>query len=269
MDMETNPMLRKSYEEIKMMLGAIIDWSALDADTDFTSPTMLAAVPDTFDSRTQWPNCVHPIRDQQSCGSCWAFAGSEVLSDRFCIASGGTTNLVLSPQDLVSCDKTNFGCNGGNLASEWKYMINKGIVTDSCFSYHSGAGTSYPCATKCEDGSAFTKYHAASTVKASTVKAIKSEIYANGPMETGFDVYADFMNYASGVYHHVSGRLEGGHAVKIVGWGTEGGEDYWLCANSWNTDWGLDGFFKIRQGDCNIDRAVYAGIPDTKRAELF
>jgi cathepsin B len=88
-------------------------------------------------------------------------------------------------------------------------------------------------------------------------------------METGFTVYADFMNYKSGVYYHVSGRMEGGHAVKIVGWGTEGGLDYWLCANSWNTSWGIDGFFKIKMGDCGIDQAVYACTPDVKSAMIF
>jgi cathepsin B len=85
-------------------------------------------------------------------------------------------------------------------------------------------------------------------------------------METGFNVYADFMNYESGVYYHVSGALEGGHAVKIVGWGVEDGLDYWLCANSWNTTWGLKGFFKIKQGDSKIDDAVYACTPDVKTA---
>jgi len=48
------------------------------------------------------------------------------------------------------------------------------------------------------------------------------------------------MNYDSGVYYHVSGRVEGGHAVKIIGWGHDNasGLDYWICANSWNTSWG-------------------------------
>jgi len=85
---------------------------------------------------------------------------------------------------------------------------------------------------------------------------------AGGPVETGFTVYADFMNYESGVYHHVTGRQEGGHAVKIIGWGNEDGMDYWLCANSWSSDWGIDGFFKILVGDCGIDSAVYSCAPD-------
>lgn len=39
----------------------------------------------------------------------------------------------------------------------------------------------------------------------------------------------------------MSGSAVGGHAIKILGWGEEDGVPYWLCANSWNTDWGDNG----------------------------
>ena len=61
----------------------------------------------------------------------------------------------------------------------------------------------------------------------------------NGPVEVAFNVYEDFTKYKEGVYKHVSGDLLGGHAVKMIGWGTENGEDYWLIVNSWTTTWGL------------------------------
>ena len=61
-------------------------------------------------------------------------------------------------------------------------------------------------------------------------------------METGFTVYADFMSYSGGIYEHVTGGVRGGHAVKIVGWGVEGGINYWICANSWGTSWGDGGY---------------------------
>jgi cathepsin B len=147
----------------------------------------------------------------------------------------------------------------------WRYLTNTGIVTDTCFPYSSGSGTVPHCPHgQCQDTSEdYVKYKctAGSIVEATTPDEIKSEIYAHGPMETAFDVYEDFMNYKSGVYHHVTGKLDGGHAVKILGWGTESGMDYWLCANSWGTSWGMDGFFKIKQGDCGIDSSVYACTP--------
>ena len=71
-------------------------------------------------------------------------------------------------------------------------------------------------------------------------------------METRFDVYEDFMSYKSGVYYHATGGLKGGHAIKILGWGTENDIDYWLCANSWGKDWGMKGYFKIELGQCKI-----------------
>lgn len=57
-------------------------------------------------------------------------------------------------------------------------------------------------------------------------------------------VFQDFYSYTSGVYHHVTGKFDGGHAVKIIGWGVENDTKYWLVANSWNATWGMDGNFK-------------------------
>lgn len=79
-------------------------------------------LPDSFDSRTKWGECIHPIRNQMHCGSCWAFAGSEVLSDRLCIASGGKRREVLSAQYMVSCDSLDHGCQGGELDQEWTFL---------------------------------------------------------------------------------------------------------------------------------------------------
>lgn len=73
-------------------------------------------------------------------------------------------------------------------------------------------------------------------------------IMAGGPVETAFTVYSDFENYAGGIYHHVSGSAAGGHAVKFVGWGVDGGTKYWKVANSWNPYWGEEGYFRIVRG---------------------
>jgi len=80
-------------------------------------------------------------------------------------------------------------------------------------------------------------------------------------METMFEVYEDFMNYKSGVYKHVTGTFQGNHDVKVLGWGTEGRVNYWLAANSWGPDWGENGFFRIAEGECNFDSALYACAP--------
>jgi len=72
------------------------------------------------------------------------------------------------------------------------------------------------------------------------------------------------MSYGSGVYHHVTGQLLGGHAVKLIGWGHDAatGFDYWICANSWSTSWGEQGFFKIKWDDCGINESTYSCTPN-------
>jgi len=85
---------------------------------------------------------------------------------------------------------------------------------------------------------------------------IKQAIMTGGPVETAFNVYSDFENYAGGIYHHVSGEQVGGHAVKIVGWGVDAGTKYWKVANSWNPYWGEKGYFRIKEGESGIDDQV-------------
>jgi len=90
---------------------------------------------------------------------------------------------------------------------------------------------------------------AGETQAASGEQGIAQAIMAGGPVETAFTVYEDFSNYVSGVYHHVTGDEEGGHAVRIVGWGVDGGAKYWKVANSWNPHWGEKGYFRIKRGN--------------------
>jgi len=226
-----------------------------------TLPTINATAPASFDARKQWSACIHPIRDQARCGSCWAFAASEVLSDRYCIA--GKNVGVLSPQYLVSCDMTDFGCQGGYLTNSWAFLVHTGIPTDSCYPYTSGSGQRGTCKKTCADGSALHLYKSSKYYQTGTVENTMNDIVAHGPVESGFSVYQDFMTYKSGVYQHKSGGLLGGHAVKIVGWGVEGSTPYWIVANSWTTGWGEQGFFRILKGrnECGFESQIITGLP--------
>jgi cathepsin B len=253
-------------------------------------------IPEAFDSRQQWPKCdsIKAIRDQSSCGSCWAFGAVEAISDRICIATDGETQVSLSADDLLSCCKScGFGCNGGDPLAAWKYWVKDGIVTGSNFTANQGCKP-YPfppcehhstkhhftpckhdlyptpkCEKKCVNGYTEKSYaedkffgRSAYGVKRS-VEAIQKEIMTHGPVEVAFEVYEDFLNYESGVYVHTGGKLGGGHAVKMIGWGMDQGMPYWLVANSWNTDFGEDGFFRILRGvdECGIESGVVGGVP--------
>jgi len=251
----------KTLGEVKDMLISR-DYFARDANEQI--PILqhpIKAQPDAFDTRTQWPKCIHAIRNQARCGSCWAFAASEVLSDRYCIK--GKDEGVLSPQYLVSCDFSDYGCQGGYLTNSWAFLQNTGIPTDDCMPYTSGGGDSGQCKTKCSDGSSLKLYKASSYYQTGDVDNTMADIVANGPVESGFSVYQDFMSYKSGIYQHRSGGLLGGHAVKIVGWGLEGNLPYWIVANSWTTSWGENGFFRIVKGrnECGFESQIITGLP--------
>lgn len=69
------------------------------------------------------------------------------------------------------------------------------------------------------------------------------------------------MSYKGGVYAHSTGKLLGGHAVKIVWYGVENGVEYWTVANSWGPTWGENGYFRIKQGDCNFEGMAIASTP--------
>jgi cathepsin B len=230
-------------------------------------------IPDSFDARTKWPDCVHPIRNQQQCGSCWAFGATEAASDRFCIASAGKINVILSPQDLVSCDHSDDGCQGGWPSNAWEFMVKTGLVTDTCYPYSSGGGNSGACKIKAEGdpcpGSGSETVHFYKMTDPETIHndtaATQTEIMTNGPVEVDFSVYQDFINYKEGVYVRTSDQYLGGHAVKMLGWGVDDkGVPYWICANSWGPGWGLNGYFWIKRGDvdeCGIQDDVNFGTP--------
>jgi cathepsin B len=251
-------------------------------------------LPDTFDARTQWPKCtvIGEIRDQGSCGSCWAFGAVEAMSDRICIASSGAQNAHISAEDLVACcDSCGFGCDGGFPLSAWQYYKSTGLVTGGNYNSKQGCepytipacehhvppghyppcGGEQPtpdCTKKCISGypTPYSKdKHFGSSAYSvrPEVTQIQTELFKNGPVEAAFTVYADFLTYKSGVYQHTSGSVLGGHAVKILGWGVENSTPYWLVANSWNEDWGDQGYFKILRGknECGIEDGIVAGAP--------
>ncbi|CAG9313982.1 unnamed protein product [Blepharisma stoltei] len=66
---------------------------------------------------------------------------------------------------------------------------------------------------------------------------MQAAILAGGPIEVTFQVYQDFMTYSGGIYKHTTGNFLGNHCVKVVGWGTQNGTNYWVVANSWKLPW--------------------------------
>ena len=230
-----------------------------------------AAIPDEFNAAEQWPGCgIDVVHDQGSCGSCWAFGSTLALGERFCAAQNSSAPVVLSPQYAVSCFKDLMGCNGGYTDLAWVGLRDTGTVLDSCFEYQ---GRERACPRSCDDGSTPRVFKARDAYplyshrsRAETVKAIQRDILENGPVEAAFWVFQDFFDYAGGVYQRTKGSAyAGGHAVKIYGWGVDKttGTPFWRVANSWGSDWGENGSFRIVRGsnECSIEDEVAAGRP--------
>nr|RZC37300.1 cathepsin B [Asbolus verrucosus] len=237
-------------------------------------------IPETFDARTKWPNCasLNRIRDQGSCGSCWAFASVESMSDRICIHSSGSTQFIFSAEDLLSCCTSCGDCGGGYMMTALDFWIEQGIVSggdinsnEGCRPYTAGPynnGETPTCTKSCRNGyslgySQDKHYGSEDYVVSSAIEQIQYEVLNNGPIIVNFEVFDDFYNYQSGVYRYVSGGSAGFHVVKIIGWGVENGQPYWLIANSWGSNWGDNGFFKMLRGrnECGIENYPYAALP--------
>jgi cathepsin B len=272
LDYEDHPFKDLTKDDLIKKLGLMKDNSIQLRNIMYGETTQ--ALPRTFNSKDKWPQCIHPIRDQQNCGSCWAFSSSEVLSDRMCIATGGAVDVVMSPQDMVSCDYGASGCNGGYINQSWEYIKNYGIVADSCLPYTSGqTGTPGACpfiySQSCVYGT-YRKYRVYSHQQFYTIASAKEAIFNWGPIQAGFQIYEDFMNYRGGVYRRTSNNLIGGHAIKIVGWGVDYyGYEYWIVANSWNSSWGEQGYFRIAFGECGIEDQLWAGYPYVEANDKF
>jgi hypothetical protein len=190
------------------------------------------ALPASYDARAE--GIVTSVKDQGSCGSCWAFASvggleSHILkADRELLPS----DLDLSEQQQVSCNTAMDGCNGG-YATAIQYWEDKGPLDESCFRYT--AKDSTPCA---EAGCPqydyrVTDYH----TEPATTNGFKNSLYVYGPSYWRFNVYSDFDIYWNSgspgeVYVSQPGYgLRGGHAVLLIGWDDDKGA--FLCKNSW------------------------------------
>jgi len=152
-------------------------------------------------------------------------------------------------------------------------MKSYGITTMSCVPYSSQEGDVESCQNykhNCEDGSKWKLFFAAnysqvgSLIEPSTHVEEIMKAVMQGPVDVTFNVWGDFFEYKGGVYTHKGGDYEGLHSVKVIGFGTDSGVDYWLVQNSWGRNWGIEGgFFKIKRGvdECFIETLVYTGFP--------
>ena len=141
------------------------------------------------------------------------------------------------------------GCNGAHPMSYPKYMVSIGghLPHENSYKY---LGTSPKLNCKSAPKKMWNSGAKVSKTLADwkcNESKLKSLIYSKGAVSVS--VYATKLrNYKTGVYTGCSSVKEGNHQVLAVGWGTENGKKYWLVKNSWGTNWGEKGYFKIERG---------------------
>uniref|UniRef100_A0A3Q3EJA6 Dipeptidyl peptidase 1 n=1 Tax=Labrus bergylta TaxID=56723 RepID=A0A3Q3EJA6_9LABR len=235
---------------------------------------MAAALPERWDWRNvSGVNFVSPVRNQASCGSCYSFAFMGMLEARVRILTNNSESPILSPQQVVSCSEYSQGCDGGFPYLIGKYAQDFGIVDESCFPY---IGKDSPCGVPQNCFRVYTAeyYYVGGFYGGCSEMAMMMDLVKNGPMAVAFEVYPDFMHYREGIYHH-TGLADAfnpfeltNHAVLLVGYGRchMTGQKYWIVKNSWGTNWGEDGYFRIRRGsdECSIESIAVAANPIPK-----
>jgi C1A family cysteine protease len=202
-----------------------------------------------------------PVKNQQQCGSCWAFSGMAVYEGVYKIMHG--KELDLSEQYVVDClegvtaanVKADCGsCSGGNVPFLFRTLVTSGAALESQFPYQ-GINTS--CSKKNADMPYKVRKQGYVSYKPSSVKEIKEAICKYGPVYSSLKVTNLFQAYGGGVYDEkvpVTGPMDTNHAIVIVGGDDNKGA--WLVRNSWSEQWGEDGYVWVQYGCANIGNMV-------------
>lgn len=254
-------------------------------------------LPINFDARKRWPNCpsIGHIYNQGNCRSSYAISVASAVTDRICIHSNETKNPIMSAQQIISCCYLcGYGCDGGSQFESWDFYRRHGFVSGGDYNSNQGCQpymippcklineksprhscTTYnreetpACEIKCNNPNYYSSFktdiYKGKYYQVYPFMAMK-EIFDNGPITTQFYMYRDLIDYKSGVYQYDEDSTDDFftvQSVKIIGWGEENGVPYWLVANSFGTDWGDKGTFKISRGNdgCFFQEKMYAGLP--------
>jgi cathepsin L len=173
---------------------------------------------------------VTPVKNQGSCGSCWAFGTLGEVEAKHKQNTGQSVNL--AEQQLVDCSTQNSGCNGGRPDYALTYLAGKSIYTTSSYAYTARDGS---CKSGTASGVTVSGYNRVS----------KSDSALASAMNQGAVtvlVYADsaFQSYQSGILTAPT-TCSLNHAVLATGYGS----NFWKIKNSWGTGWGEAGYIRF------------------------
>jgi cathepsin L len=209
----------------------------------------------TVDWRTK--GAVTGVKDQGQCGSCWSFSSTGSIEAAHFFSTGSLVSL--SEQNLMDCSTAegNQGCNGGLMDQAFEYVIsNHGIDTESSYPYT----TSGPNSCKYSAANIGATISSYTDISSGDENGLTSAINSR-PVSVAIDAsHNSFQLYSSGVYYEPScssSQLD--HGVLAVGYGSDGGSDYYIVKNSWGSSWGSSGYILMsrnRNNNCGIATAA-------------
>ena len=192
---------------------------------------------------------VGAVKDQGQCGSCWAFSAVSSTETANYLQKKLSSPPSYSEQQLVDCaggSYGNQGCNGGLMDQAFEYIKTHPLMTEAEYGYTA------------QDGSCrYQKSKGVGTVSAYTDVTPNSPDQLRAALNrqtVSVAIEADqsvFQFYTSGVITSGCGQ-QLDHGVTAVGYGTEGGDDYFLVRNSWGASWGASGYVKIGASSSNV-----------------
>jgi C1A family cysteine protease len=192
------------------------------------------------------------IKNQGSCGSCWAFGIAGVFEGRILQKNGTSVNL--SEQYLLDCNHYGYSCSGGWFTAQNDHMSPYGARLESCYPYVAYKQT---CKTACSYAYRTTSwYYVGSSSGVPSSTSIKSKIQSNGSVTAAVYVDSYWQAYTGGVFtRNASGNVN--HAILLVGWDDSLASGYgaWRLKNSWGTGWGESGLMWIKFG---VQKVGYA-----------
>ncbi|MFH1374947.1 MAG: C1 family peptidase, partial [bacterium] len=211
---------------------------------------------------------VTSVKNQSTCGACYAFASLADIESQLLIDGAGTFDL--SENNAKECHWYDNSCSGGNYYDMASWLSKKGIVLESCDPYVAG---DVSCNSSCTYIKTLLGWNIISTSGVPSTTVLQNYIYENGPVYT--TIYAgdasdaswdsEFNGYDGSYTLYYTGTWAPNHAVLIVGWDDTfthaGGTGGWIVKNSWGTGWGGTcgygaeaGYFTIAYGSANIGR---------------
>ena len=240
---------RLSDPERRRLLGAVPGAAALARmaapQAAATSPAFAPAI----DWRSHNGNHITPVKDQGGCGSCVSFGTCGLLEAMTHIECGQMVDL--SEADSHFCSNHGANCGGWWPDDCLNQVLGRGLCDEATFPYPSAfpGNDIWKDPPQCHVASnrAQHTFKIAGQIALNDATAVKNYLSTTGPVTGCFTVYDDFFHYSSGVYHHTTGGVAGGHCVLVIGYSEA--DQCWICKNSWNTGWGEGGFFKIAYAD--------------------